>query len=628
MSAAELVSALAAAKPHVPDVPDVESLPDKASSGTAGGTADVPDVPERHARRELPQASVPEDERPCFKVFDVSTELDQGGKLRPGVWFFGAKAEKDGTVKLTKTWVCGPLHIDAQTADANDASYGRMLRFRTSRGTWRTWACPMEFLRGSGEELRGELLDMGLLIDPNSRHLLNNYLCAIPPKKRVRCAAQTGWCGDAFVLPGDVLGRDADNVIYQGARDAGDFGTAGTLEDWQRHISALAVGNPLLMLALSTAFAGPLLQRCHAESGGVHLVGDSSCGKTTTLEAAVSVWGAPSYRRSWRATANGLEGAAALHNDSLLALDEISECDPREVGAVVYMAANGRGKQRASRSGHARPVAAWRCVLLSTGERTIGATMADAGKRQMAGQGVRLLDIPVPGRAHGVFDDLHGFASGRELSDHLKAAAARYYGTAIRAFLERYAADDDDMAASLDNARKLILTDDMDGQEKRAAGRFALFAMAGELATHYDVTAWPEGAATQAARDCFDAWRKLRGKGRDERRQVVDALTQFLERHGDGRFSEAGQNHLIRDRAGWWQRDPARGRVYLFNSDGLREALRGFDFRRALDALEHCGAIPKASASGERAQPMSIDGRKVRVYSVSVDSLGAASEHI
>ena len=31
-----------------------------------------------------------------------------------------------------------------------------------------------------------------------------------------------------------------------------------------------------------------------------------------------------------------MEGAAALFNDCLLALDEISECDPREVGAIVY----------------------------------------------------------------------------------------------------------------------------------------------------------------------------------------------------------------------------------------------------------------------------------------------------
>jgi putative DNA primase/helicase len=126
-----------------------------------------------------------------------------------------------------------------------------------------------------------------------------------------------------------------------------------------------------------------MLARCNAEGGGVHFVGDSSTGKTTLLEAGCSVWGGPNYRRSWRATANGMEGAAALFNDCLLALDEISECDPREVGAIVYSLGNGRGKQRAGRSGNARGVTRWRCFILSSGERSIATTMlkADTGPR-------------------------------------------------------------------------------------------------------------------------------------------------------------------------------------------------------------------------------------------------------
>ena len=112
------------------------------------------------------------------------------------------------------------------------------------------------------------------------------------------------------------------------------------------------------------------------------------------IEAACATWGGPNFRRSWRATANGMEGAAALFNDGLLALDEISECDPREVGAIVYALGNGRGKQRASRSGNARGVTRWRCVVLSSGERTIATAMQEGGYRAKAGQAVRLLDIP------------------------------------------------------------------------------------------------------------------------------------------------------------------------------------------------------------------------------------------
>ena len=108
-------------------------------------------------------------------------------------------------------------------------------------------------------------------------------------------------------------------------------------------------------------------------------VGDSSTGKTTIIEIACATWGRPNFRRSWRATANGMEGAAALFNDCLLALDEISECEPKEVGAIVYALGNGRGKQRANRTGNSRSVTRWRRVVLSSGEPTIGTAMAEGG---------------------------------------------------------------------------------------------------------------------------------------------------------------------------------------------------------------------------------------------------------
>lgn len=79
-----------------------------------------------------------------------------------------------------------------------------------------------------------------------------------------------------------------------------------------------------------------------------------------------------------------MEGAAAMNNDGLLALDEISECDPREVGAIVYALAKGYGKQRASRTGGARPVTRWRCFVLSSGERSVATHMAEGRRRVKA----------------------------------------------------------------------------------------------------------------------------------------------------------------------------------------------------------------------------------------------------
>jgi len=600
----------------VTDVTDVQPSSDAAFPVTAAETPDVTDVT---------TPSVPEIERPCFRVFDTWTDLRESeSRLRPGVWFFGIK--KTDKSSLTQQWICSPIHVTAVTFDGQENNFGRLLRLLNTLGRWREWAMPMELLRGSGEELRGELLAMGASIDPNAHRLLGQYLQALTPKRRVRCALQVGWCGNVFVLPDAVIGSNAADVIFQsGERGCDEYTKAGTLRGWQDEVAARAVGNPLLILALAGAFTGPLLARCNAEGGGIHFFGDSSTGKTTAIEVACSTWGGPNFRRSWRATANGMEGAAALFNDGLLGLDEISECDPREVGAIVYALGNGRGKQRASRTGTARGVTRWRCFVLSSGERTISTTMAEGGYRTKAGQSVRLLDIPAA-RQFGAWDELHGLPSGTTFSDALKRAAVTHYGHAGRAFLEKLTRDPRDFCEYLERLKTLpeFSLDGSEGQDKRAAGRFALLALAGEVATEYGITEWPEGIAIHAAAEGLKAWRAWRGRGNDERRQILERIAGFIERHGDSRFSDAnnhaGETATVRDRAGWW-REEQDGRVYLFNAEGLREALKGFDFKRALDTLQEAEALPKPDASGERAKPQRIGGRLVRLYPILADRL-------
>ena len=77
----------------------------------------------------------------------------------------------------------------------------------------------------------------------------------------------------------------------------------------------------------------------------------------------------------------------------------------------------------------------------------------------------------------------------------------------------------------------------------------------------------------------------------------------------------------IRERAGWWE-EVGNSRVYLFTADGMREALKGFDFKRGLDVLQEAGALAPPKADGKRAKPRTIDGRPVRVYADPSDKLG------
>lgn len=601
------------------DVSDVSDVQPNAGAGfgdTPHDSTDVSDV----SGHKIPSL----EDRPKYLVID--DWLEEGNKkYRPGVWYFGIKTRKENGEEVqipTEAWICSPIIVEAITHDRDHNNFGRLLNFRNSIDAWRKWPLPMETLKGSGEEMRGALLNMGVEIDPNSRSQLSNYIQSQHPKKRVHCVTKTGWCGGSFVLPDQVIGSDKDGIIFQSNTSFfEEFTCAGTLEGWQE-LPGLAAGNPMMILALSSAFAGVMLDKCGMDGGGIHFFGDSSTGKTTLLDAARSVWGGKSYRRSWKATANGLEGAASLFNDNLLCLDEISECDPQEVGKIVYSLGNGYGKQRANRNGDARSLTRWKCFIISNGERTIETSIQEGGRTVKAGQSVRLLDLPVD-RKCGAFDELHGLSNGAALSDRIKAIASNHYGHAGRAFIKKLTRDRQDFKSYLDKFKNMAAFQSDDcGQFKRAAARFVLIAVSGELAIEYGLAGWAEGEALNAAIEGLKAWQSMRDKGNSEKHQILMRVDDFVARHGDSRFSNADDTDrnmpVVRDRAGWW-RDSDGGRVYLFTSSGLREALKGFDFNRALDVLQEAGMLPEPGSNGERAKFIRIDGRGMKLYPVQLN---------
>lgn len=168
----------------------------------------------------------------------------------------------------------------------------------------------------------------------------------------------------------------------------------GTLESWQKNVGRFAAGNSRLIFAVSTSFAGPLLELLDLQGGGFNVHGPTSVGKTTGVQVAGSVSGNPDKLvRSWRATENGLEAIAAEHNHLTLLLDEIKECPPKVVDQASYLLANGQGKQRATRTGGKQPPKTWRLLFLSTGEMPFIDYLKGYGITPKGGQEIRMIDI-------------------------------------------------------------------------------------------------------------------------------------------------------------------------------------------------------------------------------------------
>lgn len=525
-----------------------------------------------------------------------------------GVYYLGVSYNKQSNKYEPDPplWICSRLLITATTRDTGGENWGRLLELSDLDGVMRSWAMPMTMLGGKFELLYSELLRLGVRIssDNKARRVLIYYITQATPKKRARCVLRTGWHNNVFVFPHRTLGDEAEQVLFQSDTLEGNpYSEKSPLEAWRSNVAALCVGNSRLVFSVSCAFAAVLLRPVGESGGGFHFRGDSSSGKTTLLRVAASVCGGPNYMQQWRASDNGMEAVAAVHSDMLLVLDELGQLLAQIAGDVAYMIANGKGKNRADRTGNIRAVKTWLVLFLSAGEISLSELMAQAGKRTLAGQETRMADITAnAGKGLGVFEELHGHKDGHEFSRVLCDAVARDYGTAAPAFINAVIELGEKIPSMVKRFRDEfmnLLPDDAGGQARRVGSRFALVAAAGEIATACGITGWPAGEAERAARVCFDAWIDGRGgAGNSEVTALLRQVRQFFEIHGEARFSpwdRALDDHAPRtsNRAGFVRRDvTSNSLTYYVTVEVFRQEIcKGFDYRDAQKILHEHGWI-------------------------------------
>ena len=77
------------------------------------------------------------------------------------------------------------------------------------------------------------------------------------------------------------------------------------------------------------------------------------------------------------------------------------------------------------------------------------------------------------------------------------------------------------------------------GQANRVLRRFALVAVAGELATLAGITGWQQGRAFDAIAQCFNTWLSSLGNGENmEETKILEHIKSFFESNGTSRFEE------------------------------------------------------------------------------------------
>ena len=534
---------------------------------------------------------------------------------RAGLYKLETKPDGD----MNEVRIGPPLAVKGMTRDSEGNEWGLMLEWADPDGKKHTWPMPIELLFRQGADWYSALASGGWFGNPLTRKKLVDFLAAVRPVRRIRCVPRTGWDKAAYILPDAVYGDTSESVVLQSAHHGDLYRTTGTLEDW-REIAVLAVGNSRLGFALCAAFAGPLLRLAGLEGGGFSFEGGSSSGKTTALQIAASVWGGPEHVRSWRATDNGLENIAVLHNDNVLILDGVGQVNGKVLAEFAYMLANGQGKGRSSREGNLRKSHSWRLLFLSSGELGLADKLAENGLKSRGGQEVRFVGLPVD---TSMLTELHGFPHAGAVVNRLKELTALHYGHAGRVFLHKLTEPDtmttvlSELQPALANTVSRLVPAGADGQVRRVAQRFALCGLAGGLAEQMEILP-PYFDAQGCAERCFHDWLTARGGiGASEDAAILAAVRLFIEQHGASRFQDMDtQMATCLNRVGF-RRTRNSTTEYLILPESFRaEVVKGYAEARAVRVLREAGWLRTPDKNRLKAQERLPGLGRVRVYIV------------
>jgi len=302
-----------------------------------------------------------------------------------GDWHITAKGvykvAEDDEGNITKVWASTtPVYGDTfrtrrgeTETDADDAKV--LLIWLRPDGRWRKTLMPLTLL-GSNTKMMEWAGSQGLVSLIPSGKVWNMYISELTNKllqeRRVtEYYARLGWHADNGEF---VLGTK--KVTSQGMMDAtiernsplAQLEPRGTLEGWKKAVALLdAKGLEKHQFCLLAGFGSPLLDLMDVSGAAISLAGASGRGKTLAARAALSIFGNPdALYQSADATKNSIDvHLSTLHSVPYL-MDEVTSLPDKSIGNLLYMIANGRGKDALQRNRSWSSGGSWKLVAFLT----------------------------------------------------------------------------------------------------------------------------------------------------------------------------------------------------------------------------------------------------------------------
>lgn len=257
---------------------------------------------------------------------------------------------------------------------------------------------------GSVTDFGAAMRDRGVFPE-NSRVMalyMDNYLKTLQKNAKSRqLYSAMGWkedrsrflLGKHMYLPGGQLEpaglsrRVSKNAIEGVERK-------GTLEGWQQAVAYLAQpGLEAHLFGFLTGFGSPLLTFTGFRGCVMTLLGDSNAGKSLTAIMALSIYG--DYNRL-RLGKNDTLNARIERMNSLnnlpVYIDEFTNTKPDEASEFIYMASQGRGREKLYSDSTVRDAAEWSSITMVSSNKSV-VSMLTQGKDNVEAEMLRLFEF-------------------------------------------------------------------------------------------------------------------------------------------------------------------------------------------------------------------------------------------
>lgn len=356
-------------------------------------------------------------------------------------------------------------------------------------------------------------------------------------RKAADLTTRCGWSEDfkQFVLGKSVYTNTgvSSSHIDPSAPDLGAYESAGEWPTWRAAFDHCMAAGPDRQIMLALSIGSPLMPFSGIDGVLLHVYSpESGVGKSTTADAALSIWGAPNgLRKDFRDTQNAVFKLAAAAGNMPMVLDEMTNIEGKVLSDYVYTLTQGREKKRMGVDQRVqRNDDRWCLAALATSNNSIHGKLQDfraAGTAEAARVfEMRLRPLPTELQSAGtttqtVLRSNYGFL-GPAIAHMFVGHGAAYWRAEVEASVQRWT----QFGSTVGNG----------GAERFRSVLCAVVEIGARIGVALGLQFDQQGIADALA----SHWRAQITEFEADRRQAKDYLDDYIARHVGSMIVMAG----------------------------------------------------------------------------------------